>query len=172
VPAEINFDLEKAALSRAPIQLQYTQDQVNAYLDYALKNKHSLNKPALKFNRAIIGFGVGSCTVTVERSFVGSSLFSRTSYQVAVSNGKIGASNKGVSIGRLQIHPQIMQFVDLIFADLWSALDRERKLVARMSGIEVHDGNVMLAAATPSGYRPAAPPPPPRPPRHHPKNHT
>lgn len=151
VPAEINFDLEKAALSRAPIQLQYTQDQVNAYLEYSLKNKHFLDKPLLKFNRAIVGFGEGLCTITVERSLFGYSLYSRASYQVAVSNGKIGASNKGGSIGRLQIHPQVMQFVDLIFADLWSALDRERKLVARMSGIEFHDGNVMLAAATPSG---------------------
>ena len=152
LPAEINFDLEKASLSRVPVQLQYTlQDQVNAYLEYSLKNKHSLTKPFLKFDRAIVGFAENSCTITVERSVFGYPLYTGASYQVAVSNGKIGASSKGGSIGRLPVHPQIMQFADLIFADLWSALDRERKLVAKMSGIQFHDGSVTLAAATPNG---------------------
>jgi hypothetical protein len=63
-----------------------------------------------------------------------------------VGEGKIAASNKGGWIGRLPIHPQIMQFADIIFADLWSSLARERKLVAKMGGIELRDGNVILAA--------------------------
>lgn len=151
LPAEINFDIEKAELSHAAVQLRYTQDQVNAYLEYALKNKHSLDKPLLKFDRAIVGFGEGSCTITVERSVFGYPVYTRAFYQVAVSNGKIGASNNGGSIGRLQVHPQIMQYADLIFGDLWQALDRERKLVAKMSGIEFHNGNVTLAVSPPSG---------------------
>jgi len=36
--------------------------------------------------------------------------------------------------------------MDSIFADLWSALERERKLVAKMSAIEFHEKSVLLSA--------------------------
>lgn len=147
LPKQINFDLENAALYHRPAQLQYTQDQVNAYLGYTLKTKQDvLDKPLLSFQRAVVAFEESACTITVERSLYGYSIYSRASYQVNVGEGKIAASSKGGWIGRLPIHPQIMQFADIIFADLWSALARERKLVAKMGGIELHDGNVILAA--------------------------
>ena len=149
IPPQINFDLENAGLYHRPPQLQYTQDQVNAYLGFALKSKQkSLDKPLLTFKRALVAFREGACEITVERSLFGYSLYSRTSYRVAVGEGKIAASNNGGWIGRLPIYPKVMQFVDIIFADLWSALDRERKLVAKMGGIELHDGGVILT--TPS----------------------
>src|SRR4029077_10975391 len=58
--AQINFDLENAALYHRPPQLQYTEDQVNAYLGYALKSKqNALNKPLLTFKRAMVTFREG-----------------------------------------------------------------------------------------------------------------
>src|SRR5712692_4716897 len=101
-------------------------------------------EPLLSFKRAFVAFREGACDITVERSLFGYSLYSRASYRVAVNEGKIAASNNGGWIGRLPIYPQIMQFADIIFADLWSALDRERKLVAKMAGMELHDGSVTL----------------------------
>ena len=146
---QINFDLENASLYHRPPQLQYTQDQVNAYFSFALKSKQkSLDKPLLTFKRAFVAFHEGACEITVERSLYGYSLYSRASYRVAVGEGKIAASNNGGWIGRLPIYPQLMSLADIIFADLWSALDRERKLVAKMGGIELHDGSVTLT--TPS----------------------
>ena len=147
--SQINFELENASLYHRPSQLQYTQDQVNAYLGFTLKSKQkALDKPLLSFKRAFVAFREGACDITVERSLFGYSLYSRASYRVAVNEGKIAASNNGGWIGRLPIYPQIMQFADIIFADLWSALDRERKLVAKMAGMELHDGSVTLT--TPS----------------------
>jgi hypothetical protein len=146
---QINFELENASLYHRPPQLQYTQDQVNAYLVFALKSKQkALDKPLLTFKRAFVAFHEGACDITVERSLYGYSLYSRTSYRVAVGEGKIAASNNGGWIGRLPIHPQIMQFADIIFADVWLALDRERKLVAKMAGMALHDGSATLT--TPS----------------------
>ena len=144
---QINFDLEKANLYHHPVQLQYAQDQVDAYLAYTLKSKKSsLDKPGLSFQRAMVGLGEGTCTITVERALFGYSLYERTSYQVSLAGGKIAASNKACWIGRLPIHPAIMRYSDLLFADVWSALSRERKLVAQMGGIELHDGSVILTA--------------------------
>ena len=38
-----------------------------------------------------------------------------------------------------------MQLIGFIFADLWSALERERKLVAKMGAIEFHEKSVLLS---------------------------
>ena len=39
--------------------------------------------------------------------------------------------------------------MNIIFADLWSALDRDRKLVAKMAAIEFHDKAVTLVVPPP-----------------------
>jgi hypothetical protein len=146
-PRQINFDLENAIYSHRPAQLEYTEDQVNAYLAYTLKSKQSaLNKPLLDFKRAIVGFSEGSVTVTAERSFFGYSLYTASAYAAHPGEGKVVVSNKGGSVGRLPFPPEIMQFMDIIFADLWSALQREQKLVAKMGGIEFHEKQVLLSA--------------------------
>jgi len=147
LPSELNFDLENAINYHRPQQLQYTEEQVNAYLSYALKSKQSaLNKPLLDFKRAIVGFGEGDVKVTAERAFFGFSLYSSSSYKVAPQEGKLVASNNGGSIGRIPVHPGAMRFIDVIFADVWSALDRERKLDTKMSAIEYHSKSVLLTA--------------------------
>jgi hypothetical protein len=37
-----------------------------------------------------------------------------------------------------------MKYADPLFADLWTALDRERKSVAKMNAIEFHPQAVVL----------------------------
>jgi len=41
-----------------------------------------------------------------------------------------------------------MKYGDVLFTDLWKALDRERKLVAKLAAIEFHPQTVVLTAAT------------------------
>ncbi len=146
VASRIRFELENAATRHQPIQLQYTEEQVNAFLTYALKAKQSsLDKPLLVFKRALVGLHEGGCTVTAERSFFGYSLYTTCSYAPVLRAGKIEAPNKGGSIGRLPIHPQITQFMSVLFSDVWSALDQEIKLIRKVGGIEFHDKSVVLA---------------------------
>lgn len=145
--SQIRLDLENLATQHQPPQIQYTEEQVNAYLSYALKPKQSsLNKPLLPFKRALVGFGEGSCAVTAERSFLGCSLYTSCTYAPSVAQGKMVVSNKGGSIGRLSIHPQVTQFMGFLLSDIWSALDREKRLVAKLGAIEFHSKNVILTA--------------------------
>lgn len=145
--SQIGLDLENAITYHRPEQLQYTEDQVNNHLRYAVKNKQTaLDKPYLEFRRAVVEFGEGVCTITAERSVSGYSIYTSASYAVRVGEGKPVVSSRGGKIGRLQIHPAIMQFGDIIFSDLWSALDREHKLVSKMGAIEFHSKAVVLTA--------------------------
>src|SRR5436309_7509060 len=139
VPPQMDLDLENAASLQRPGPLEYSQEQVNAYLAYRLTTKKKvLNNPVLTFVRATASLNEGSCTIGMERSLFGYSLFSRASYHVDASGGKIAATNVGGWIGRLPVHPAIMRFGNIIFADLWFALERERKLLGTMVALNFH----------------------------------
>jgi hypothetical protein len=143
--SQLSLDLENAITYHRPAQLQYSEEQADGHLQYALKTKQStLNKPFLEFKRALAEFREGLFSITVERSLFGFSLYTSSSYAVQLAQGKTTISSRGGSIGRLPIHPVIMQHLNIMFADIWSALDRDRKLVAKMAAIEFHDKAVTL----------------------------
>lgn len=141
---QINLDLENATISHGAAPLQYTEVQANAYLVNVLKSKQAALSKLLQFERALVNFDEGVCRITTERSLVGFSVFHAISYNVTLQNGALTASNNGGSIGRMPIHPMIMKFGDILFTDLWTALDREKKLVAKMGAIEFHPKAVIL----------------------------
>jgi hypothetical protein len=144
-PTQIDLDLENAASFQRVGPLEYSQEQINAYLNYRLVSKKKvLNNPVFTFEHATATLNEGSFTIAMERSLFGYSLFSRASYRVEPSGGKIGATNIGGWIGRMPIHPAIMRYGGIIFADLWKALERESKLVGKMSAVTFHDGSVTI----------------------------
>ena len=143
-PPQINLDIENAAMNRSSPPLQYTEAQVNAYLGSALRNKQAALSKLLQFERAFVSFDESVCRITAQRSLFGLSVFTTTSSRVTLENGTLKASNNGGKIGRLKIHPLLMKYADPLFSDLWTALDRERKAVAKMNAIELHPQAVVL----------------------------
>jgi hypothetical protein len=143
-PPQINLDLENAVLNHNATPLQYTETQVNAYLGSALKSKQAALSKVLQFERAFVKFDENVCRVTAERSLFGFSVFTTTSSKVTLQNGTLNAINNGGYIGRLPVHPVLMKYADPLFADLWTALDRERKSVSKMAAIEFRPQAVVL----------------------------
>ena len=143
-PPQITLDLENAAINRGSAPLQYTEAQVNAYLGGALKSKQAALSKLLQFERAVVTFDETVCRITAERSLFGFPVFTTTSAKVTLQDGNLRAANNGGSIGRLRVHPFVMKYADPLFADLWTALDRERKAVAKMNAIEFHPQLVVL----------------------------
>jgi hypothetical protein len=141
---QINLDLENATTSHSAAPLQYTEAQVNTYLVNVAKSKQAALSKLLQFERALVNFDEGVCRITAERSLLGFSVFHAISYNVTLQNGTLTASNNGGSIGRMPIHPMIMKFGDILFTDLWTALDREKKSVSKMGAIEFHPQRVIL----------------------------
>ena len=124
--------------------LQYTDTQVNSFLANVAKSKQAILNKFLKFERAIVNFDEGVCRVTVERSLLGFSVYHSSSYKVTLQNEKLTASNNGGNIGRMPIHPELMKYGDILFKDLWAALDAEKKSVSKMGAIEFHPKTVVL----------------------------
>ncbi len=161
---QINLDLENAITTHSATPLQYTDAQVNDYLVNVVKNKHAALSKFLEFERAFVKFDEGVCRITAERSLLGFSVFHAISYKVTLQNGTLTTSTNGGSIGRMPIHPMIMKYGDILFTDLWAALDRDKKTVSKMAAIEFHPKTVILNAksrpgrgATPRRVRAATP---------------
>ena len=145
LPAQINLDLENAAMNPRSGPLRYTEEQVNGYLAYALKSKQAALSKLLKFERAVTRLEEGYCMVTVQRSLFGFSVFTTGSYNVTLQNGGIAAQTRGGWIGRMPIHPALMQHAGILFEDVWTALDRDRKNMMKLGAIEFHPKAVVLS---------------------------
>jgi hypothetical protein len=162
---QISLDLENAIATHNAAPLQYSEAQVNNYLVSVVRNKHAALSKYLEFERAFISFDEGSCRITAERSLLGFSVFHAISYNVALKNGTLTASPTGGSIGKMPIHPIIMKYGDVLFPDLWAALDREKKSISKMDAIELRPKAVILtpksAGTVPGEPRPEATPPAP-----------
>jgi len=144
LPPPIGLDLENAVTNPGAGSMRYTEAQVNAFLAGTLKNKKAVLNKLLDFERALVNFDENLCRITAHRSLFGLSIYMATANSVSLQNGTFVVSNKGGSIGRLPVHPAVMKYSDLIFGDLWSALDREKKSVAKMGAIEFQPQTVII----------------------------
>lgn len=140
----ITMDIENAVATHSTAPMQYSETQVNGYLVGVLRNKKSVLNKVLPLDRATVKFDENVCRITSERSLFGYSLYSTISYKVHLQNGTVIAACNGGSLGRLAIHPKLMAYGGILFADLFTALDREKKLVAKMGSIEFHPQLVIL----------------------------
>ncbi len=149
LPAQISLELENAAMEPRAAPLQYSDEQVNAYLAYTFKGKQAALSKYLQFERALVAFDEGYGRFTVERSLFGFSLFTTASYDARIENGKIVTTNRGAQIGRLPIHPALMQYGGILFTDVRAALERERKSIVKLGSIEFHPHVVAFTPKTP-----------------------
>lgn len=142
--SQIGLDLENASRSPGGPALRYSEEQVNAYLAGAFKSKQAALSSFLNFERAVVRFEEGICRIAIERSLFGFPIYTSVTYGVTLQDGAMVTQNRGGSIGRLPIHPLLMQFSAPLFSPIWTALDRERKSLSKMGGVEFHPQTVVV----------------------------
>jgi hypothetical protein len=148
LPPQISLSLETLTESRQPQTMQFSEEDVNAYLGNAMKRKkEKLEHPLLNFERAIVGFTEGNCRVTLERSIFGYSIFTSGDYDVQIKDGKITATSKGAAIGRMPIHPSVLPYAEFLFSDAVAVMDHEHKLLNKVGSIQLHDKMVEISSA-------------------------
>jgi hypothetical protein len=146
VPVQLDIQLENA--TQRPLVMNLSQQDVNGYLSYRLTSKKkALNKPLLDFSRAAVSFKQDACIIGWERTFFGYPIYSQSAFKMSGTPGKLSVVNVGGWIGRLPIHPEITRYANVLFADLWSALDRERKMLSKMNSVTFRDDGVTISSA-------------------------
>jgi len=144
----IGMDMMSAVSSRQAATLVYNEEQANSYLATIVRRKDSpAQQGYFPLRRIFVQFQEGQCWVHVERRISQFSIFCGSAYRVVINNGKITATNTGGYIGRMPIHPVLMKYADFLLGKAWECLARERKSVARMTGIEFHPQSVTLIVA-------------------------
>lgn len=144
LPVQISLDLENATMTPGSPQLRYSDDQINQYLGYSLKSKQTVLSSYLNFERAVVAFEQDLCRLTVERSFSGFSVYTTTAFSAAVQDGALTVKNRGGAIGRMPVHPLLMQYSGLLFSDLAAVVERERKSVAKLGSVNFEPKLVVL----------------------------
>ena len=150
--SSIRFDLETMVAKHQPPEKRLTEEQLNAFIASALKNKQgSLNKPLIDFNRLVVALHEQRCAITIQRSLAAGywPVYMTCLCNPEIKNGRLSAGIQGARIGRLAIHPKLAQYMGPLFGDVIAALERDLKLVSQMSGLELHEKTVTLKANTP-----------------------
>ena len=151
LPRQINLELEDATMVPAGgPSLRYTQAQVNDYLVYKLKSKQKNLSSYLSFNRAVARFEEGRAYATVERSLLGYSIFTTIGFVPGIENEHVTARIVSGRIGRLPVHPAIMQVAGFLFSDVAAVLDRDRRSIAKLGTVEVHPEAISLIPKQPA----------------------
>ncbi|HSH37521.1 MAG TPA: zinc ribbon domain-containing protein [Chthoniobacterales bacterium] len=144
LPVQISLDVENATMTPGSTPLRYSDDQMNQYLGYALKSKQAALSSYLNFERAVVGFEQDLCRLTVERSIFGFSVYTSTAFTARVQDGNVVLANRGGAIGRMPVHPLLMQYSGVLFSDLAAVLERERKSIAKLGAVEFQPKLVVL----------------------------
>jgi hypothetical protein len=139
----LSSELTDAVESPQPRSLQLSEADVNAHLKQSLK-KATGGLPGVKFERAFVKFDPNVCRITMEQSLWGYSLYSGSSYSLAVQNDKLVATTVGGHFGRLAVHPKLMEYADFALKKLWDALKREREQMDKLRDIRISKGQIIL----------------------------
>lgn len=144
LPVQISLDLENATMTPGSPQLRYSDEQLNQYLGYALKSKQAALSSYLNFERAVVALEQDLCRVAVERSLYGFSFYTSTAFSVTAAESGLVVKNKGGAVGRMPVHPLLMQYSGILFSDVAAVLERERKSLAKLGAIELQPKLVVL----------------------------
>ena len=136
----IRDDMENVTQQPSARRLAYPEDQVNAFLQYAVRSKdESFFGIPLKFERVFLHLEEGSCRITTQQSIFGFPIYAADTYAVSIDGGKVVPRNLGGAFGRLSLPGSFMNLINpLIFGSLWSVFGPEQKLLARMQSITFH----------------------------------
>lgn len=139
---QIALELERATPGSVPVRV--TTEEANAYLATTLKNKRRSLSSWPQFERAIVQFGDNTCRLVVARSVFGYSVYTSASSRLAIANGALRAEITSGEIGRLPVHPRLMQFAGFLFKDVASALDQDRRTVGKMRSVQIQPGAITI----------------------------
>jgi hypothetical protein len=139
----INSDLAEALESPTPRAVSLSESDVNQYFKNMLKKTEGA-VPGIEFTRAFVNLRPGVLHIGSEQSALGYPLYSGIDYQLEVKDGKFLAKVVGGNFGCLAVDPQIMQYLDPAFGNLWKALAREHKQMERMQSVKVEKERIDL----------------------------
>jgi hypothetical protein len=139
----INSDMMEALQSAQPRSISFAEDEVNQHLKKAVKPADTII-PGVASSRTYVVFYPDVIRIGTEYSVFGYPIFTEVLFRVEVKDGKFISPIIGGNLGRLQVHPRLMEYSDFIFGSTWESLKRERSQMDKMSKVTVKKGDITL----------------------------
>jgi hypothetical protein len=132
--------IEDLQMNPTPQACTLKEDLINLYLATAVKTKGNTSDDYFKFDRAFVNLGKDVIKITAQESIFGYPIYAGASYKLSIAGGKLVATNVGGNLGRIPVHPMIMEYCGSAFDQLWAALQREKSLLDTMQSVTVQPG--------------------------------
>jgi len=132
--------IEDLQMSPTPEKGDLQEQLIDQYLAGAIKTKGGTSDDYFKFDRAFVNLGNGVAKVTAQESAFGYPIYTGASYAITIAGNKLVSTNVGGNVGRLPVHPMIMEYCGFAFQQLWDALQREHSVLDRMQSVSIKDG--------------------------------
>jgi len=136
--------IEDLQMYVVPQARQLSEPMINLYLASALKTTGDTSSDYFKFDRAFANLGKDVIRITAQESAFGFPVYAGASYKLSIAGGKLVATNVGGNLGRMPVHPMIMEYCGAAFQQLWAALQREKSLLDNMQSVTVQPGTFTL----------------------------
>ncbi len=145
IARQIGTEIEDALAIPQPRSVTLAEPDINAFMQKAVKEgDSSFLGGMIKFKRAYVVLTPGICHIGLVKSLWGWPLYFGTDYRLEIANGSLAATNVAGNLGRLEVHPLLMNWLDSAFQGLWTALHREREHLNQMQSIIIEKGKIVL----------------------------
>ena len=138
--------IEELQMAQSAQSRQLPERTINLYIASAttIKGKGGTSEDYFKFDRAYVALGKDIIKITTQESAFNYPFYASASYNLSISGGKLVATNAGGSVGRMPIHPMIMEYCASAFQPLWDKFQRERYLLDKMQSVSVSPGEFVF----------------------------
>lgn len=127
--------------------LAISEEQINGYLYNTVRGKQrGALAEYIHYERSFVNVEPGKIWIATQRSVAGHSVYAASAYEVSVQDGHLVARVAGGALGRLPVHPAVMELLQFPFRPLWEALSRERKLMERMAAVQLEKDHVLVVS--------------------------
>lgn len=143
--SEVLSNIQELELSNVPGPPHVlSQSLINDYLAGQIHAAGDTSGDYFKFERAFVNLGKDVIRITADVSAFGYHFYAGSSYKIAIAGGKLVSTNVGGNLGRLPVHPLVMEYCGVAFQHLWDALQRERDVMNKMQSVTVQPDGVTI----------------------------
>lgn len=143
-PTSLAMTLED--LAQTPRTVTVSEADINRYLGRAVRSKKLTTAGGyVQYRQMFTKLTDGVIRITTVYAIFDYPFYAGSSYKLTAGSEGLVAENAGGHFGRLPIHPKIMEHGDMMFAQVWGALKREKKLMDNLTEVRIGNGQMTLS---------------------------
>jgi hypothetical protein len=142
LPRALDSDIAMAVNSRAPIDLQYREEDINRYLGNCIRDRQP--ESVLTYTALYVCLEPGKSTLGTVQDLFGLTFHSTLDYRWTVRGAHIQPELTGGALGRVRLPLFAAKWLETSFSILAEPFKRERQIVSELGRIETNSGTVSV----------------------------